>query len=83
MTSVNLDCRSAPVKFLVDRVNEQRPSVLQVGDHSHAEDAADELAPTFRMGLYGSLDCRRPGGGHGYAARTIREIERHSTGAHF
>ena len=55
----------------------------QVGDHHHAEDAADELAPTFRMGFCGTLDCRRAGGPHGYAARLIREIERHSTGTHF
>jgi len=82
-TKGNLDRRGAPVKFLVDRMNEQRPSVLQVGDHHHAEDAADELAPTFRIGFCGSLDYRRAGGPHGHAARMIREIERHFIGTHF
>jgi hypothetical protein len=54
----NLDRRSTPMKILVDRMNEQRPSILQVGDHHHAEDTADELAPTFRIGLCGAIDRR-------------------------
>jgi hypothetical protein len=29
----------------VDGVNEKRPTVLQVGDQYHAQDAANELGP--------------------------------------
>ena len=42
----HLDRGPAPVVLLVDRVDEQRPAVLQVGDHHHADDADHELQPT-------------------------------------
>jgi hypothetical protein len=32
---------------LVDRVHEQVPAVLQVGDHHHADDADHQLQPTI------------------------------------
>src|SRR5262249_39662809 len=41
-----LDRRAAPVILGVDRIDEQRPAVLQVGDHRHADDAHHELEPT-------------------------------------
>ena len=40
----DLDRRAAPVIFLIDRIDEKRPAVLQVGDHHHADDAEDKLA---------------------------------------
>jgi hypothetical protein len=45
--------------FLVDGVDEQRPAVLQVGDHHHADDADDELAPSSNSRLRGGFDRRR------------------------
>jgi hypothetical protein len=44
----DLDGRGTPVIFLIDRIDEQRPAILQVGDHHHADDAADELSPASR-----------------------------------
>ena len=35
--------------FLIDRIDEKRPTVLQVRDHHHADDAEDELAPARRI----------------------------------
>ena len=40
-----LDRGAAPVKFRVDRIDEQRPAILQVGDHRHADDAHRKLQP--------------------------------------
>jgi hypothetical protein len=34
--------------LVMDRVDEQCPTVLQVGDHRHANDAEEELAPPVR-----------------------------------
>jgi hypothetical protein len=36
--------------FLIDRADKQRPTVLQVGDHHHAYDAEDQLAPARPLG---------------------------------
>jgi hypothetical protein len=48
---------------LVDRQHEQRPSILEIRDHHHADDAEDELAPARvddrQHGLEASLDARR------------------------
>src|SRR5262249_2891862 len=48
--------------FLIDRVDEERPTVLQVGNHHHADDAEDELtpAPSQRSRSAGacSIRCR-------------------------
>jgi len=41
-----LDCSPAPVVLRVDRIDEQRPAVLKIRDHSHADDAHRELQPT-------------------------------------
>ena len=53
----DLNRRAPPVVFLIDRTDEQRPAVLQVGDHHHAYDTEDELTPS---GPFGCLDffCR-------------------------
>src|SRR5262249_56853133 len=40
-----LDRCDRPAMRLVDRVDEERPTVLQVGDQNHAGDAAEELYP--------------------------------------
>ena len=40
-----LDRGAAPVIFRIDRIDEQRPAILQVGDHRHADDAHDQLKP--------------------------------------
>jgi hypothetical protein len=39
----HLDRGAAPMILLIDRRDEQRPAVLQVGDHHHADDADGEL----------------------------------------
>src|SRR5262249_27831396 len=44
-TKRELDRRDRPAMGLVDGVNEKRPTVLQVGDQYHAQDAANELSP--------------------------------------
>src|SRR6516164_8612012 len=41
-----LDRGASPVILGIDRIDEQRPAVLQIGDHRHADDAHDELEPT-------------------------------------
>src|SRR5262249_50548608 len=53
----DLNRRASPVVFLIDRPHKQRPAVLQVGDHHHANDTEDELTPP---GPFGSTDffCR-------------------------
>src|ERR1700712_859028 len=40
-----LDRRAAPVMLFVDRVDKQRPAVLHVRDHGHADHAEHELHP--------------------------------------
>ena len=52
-----LDRGAAPVIFRVDRIDEQRPAVLQVRDHRHADDAHDELKPAEAAGSGGRW-CR-------------------------
>ena len=44
----DLDRRAAPAIFVVDRIDEQGPAVLQVGDHRHADDADEQAAATDR-----------------------------------
>ena len=46
----DLNRRAAPMIFLIDRIDEKRPSILQVGDHHHADDAEDKLPPARRAG---------------------------------
>ena len=41
-----LDRGTAPAMLVGNRIDEQRPSVLQVGDHRHAHDSHRELAPS-------------------------------------
>ncbi|MGY4435870.1 hypothetical protein ACVWWO_008347 [Bradyrhizobium sp. F1.13.1] len=41
-----LDRGASPMVRVIDRIDEQRPAVLQVGDHRHADDAHDQLEPT-------------------------------------
>src|SRR5262249_60860185 len=42
----HLDRRAPPMEFLVERIDEQRPSVLQVCNHHHADDTDRQLQPT-------------------------------------
>ena len=59
----HLDGSGAPVIFLIDRIDEQRPAVLQVGDHHHADDAGDKLAPPRAFGSqYLRFECVSPCG---------------------
>lgn len=44
-TESELDRCDRPTMRLIDGVNEKRPTVLQVGDQYHAQDAANELSP--------------------------------------
>ncbi|MNL10547.1 hypothetical protein D3C87_1313490 [compost metagenome] len=44
----HLDGRAAPVVFVIDRIDEQGPAVLHVGNHRHADDAEYELRPWGR-----------------------------------
>ena len=60
----NLNCGGAPMVFLIDRIDEERPAILQVGDHHHADDAADELAPSFRRCCQRAGFKRRRGSRH-------------------
>ena len=41
----HLDGGAAPAGGVVDRQHEQRPAILQVRNHHHAQDADDQLAP--------------------------------------
>ena len=54
----DLNRRPPPVVFVFDRTDEQRPAVLQVGDHHHADDAEDQLPPTGRVGRERAFRCR-------------------------
>ena len=42
----HLDRGAAPLIFGIDRQDEQRPAILQVGDHHHAGDAERQLHPS-------------------------------------
>ena len=55
----DLDRGFAPMIFLIDGIDEQRPAVLQVGNHHHADDAGRQLAPPGAFRSYGRrFDCR-------------------------
>ena len=58
----HLDRSAAPAILLVDRIDEQRPAVLQVGDHHHADDASTELKPAIRRAssVRGTAERHRP-----------------------
>src|SRR5438309_10434101 len=44
----HLNCGTAPVVLLVHRIDEKGPTVLQVGNHHHADDAKSQLPPSRR-----------------------------------
>jgi hypothetical protein len=50
--------RARPAVAVMDRLHEQRPAVLQVGDHHHAGDAHPQLQPPIRHALESSLAQR-------------------------
>jgi len=52
-----LDRGATPVKFRVDRIDEQRPAILQVCDHRHADETHHQLHPAIIRGLRHRLDC--------------------------
>src|SRR3984893_1045885 len=55
----DLDRGFAPMIFLIDGIDEQRPAVLQIGNHHHADDAGRQLAPPGALRGYGRrFDCR-------------------------
>jgi hypothetical protein len=43
----NLDRGPAPAVLVSDRIYEQRPAVLEIGNHRHADDAHQELPPSI------------------------------------
>jgi hypothetical protein len=45
----DLDIGDGPVMGSMDRMNKQRPTILQVGDHHHADDGEDQLCPAVRL----------------------------------
>src|SRR5262249_17899210 len=45
----DLDLRALPMKCLLNIRNKEGPTVLQVGDHHHADHADDELSPTKQV----------------------------------
>src|SRR5229473_1041082 len=47
----HLDRSSSPMELGVDRIYEQRPAVLQIRDHGHADDADRQLHPPIRRRL--------------------------------
>ncbi len=55
-----LDRRQSPVILRLDRIDEQRPTVLQVGDEAHADDAEDELSPAKGRVLCDVVDGATP-----------------------
>src|SRR5437773_353572 len=57
----HLNGRPPPVVPVVDRIDEERPTVLEVGDHRHADDAEDQLPPAPECG--GARVVYRSGGG--------------------
>ena len=42
----DLDGGASPAVLLMDGLDEQRPAILKVGDHHHADDAGEQLMPT-------------------------------------
>src|SRR5262249_23755763 len=45
----DLDLRSLPMKCLLNIRNEEGPTILEVGDHHHADHADDELSPAKQV----------------------------------
>ena len=43
--------------LLIERVDEQRPAVLQICNHHHADDAKDQLAPPRRIARNAGRYC--------------------------
>ncbi len=46
--NVHLNCPAAPVEAGVDGVDKDRPAILEIGYHGHADHSHDKLHP--RMG---------------------------------
>ncbi|MFK4487820.1 hypothetical protein ABIA45_002898 [Bradyrhizobium sp. USDA 336] len=61
-----LDRGAPPVVGGIDRIDEQRPAILQIGDHRHADDAHAELEPA-------ETGAKRRGGGGAARAGNHRE----------
>jgi hypothetical protein len=57
------------------RIDEQRPPILQVGDHHHADDTRDQLPPTRHRGRLGVIG-RRSRNCHGYLPWNIGRLWR-------
>ena len=57
----DLDGGAVPAVLLPDRPDEQRPSVLQVGDHHHTDNADQQLQPAAGRRLCGRSLVRRHG----------------------
>src|SRR5690606_3983042 len=53
----DLNGGTAPAMFCGDRIDEQRPTVLQVGNHRHGDDAEDQLTPTEAVGASWRISC--------------------------
>src|SRR5262249_32865120 len=51
----DLNGRLLPMELVRQWIDEERPSVLEVGDHRHAGDAEDELPPTVRPHVAASI----------------------------
>ena len=60
-----LDRGALPAELLLDRIDEQRPAILQVGDHRHAEHAEKELPPSSERRAIGLVEY---GSGNGIIA---------------
>ena len=50
-----LDRGATPMIFGVDRIDKEGPAVLKVGDHRHADDAANQLDPARSGGCWRGL----------------------------
>src|SRR6185312_15164405 len=61
----DLNLRLAPSELVLDRQDEERPAVLQVGDRRHAGDAENELNPARRRGAPPGWRCAERWAGHG------------------
>src|SRR5262249_45153833 len=55
----DLDLSPLPVERLLDIGHKERPTVLQVGDHHHADDADDELNPAKHSARASRLRLRQ------------------------
>ncbi len=55
----NLYPGNSPTVFLRHRIDEERPSILQVGDQHHADNADDELRPPIGGRSRRCANCRR------------------------